>query len=55
MDLKEWKVTFSLGIVTFESLPEDIIEAIKITDELMYRVKNNIKNNVAYKTWLGQN
>jgi len=54
MDIQEWKVTFSIGIVTFESLPEDISEAIKVADELMYSVKNNTKNNIAYKKWYGQ-
>lgn len=54
MKLKNWEVTFSIGIVTFESLPEDITEAIKVADELMYSVKNNTKNNIAYKTWYGK-
>ncbi len=54
MALKEWKVTFSIGIVTFESLPEDINEAIKIADDLMYSVKNSSKNSIAYKTWYGK-
>lgn len=53
MGLQDWKVTFSIGIVTFESLPEDINEAIKISDELMYSVKNNTKNNIAYQKWYG--
>ncbi len=54
MESQDWKVTFSVGIVTFEEIPEDLNEAIKITDELMYSVKNKTKNNVAYKNWYGK-
>lgn len=49
MSIKNWDVSFSIGLVTFESLPEDVHEAIKIADDLMYSVKNNKKNNIAYK------
>jgi len=48
-----WPVTFSVGIVTFEALPEDIKQAMSIADELMYTVKNSKKNNVAYQIWKG--
>ncbi len=54
MRKKGWKVSFSVGIVTFETLPTDIKEAIKVADELMYTVKNNRKNDVAFKVWLGR-
>ncbi|MCL6417261.1 GGDEF domain-containing protein [Aestuariirhabdus sp. Z084] len=36
---RNWSVTFSVGIVTFETMPEDIKEAMKVADELMYSVK----------------
>lgn len=49
-----WQVSFSVGIVTFETLPKDIKEAIAITDDLMYSVKNNEKNNIAYQIWHGR-
>lgn len=49
MKHKGWNVTFSIGIVTFEKLPLDIKEAIHVADELMYTVKNNKKNNVAFQ------
>lgn len=49
-----WQVSFSVGIVTFETLPEDVKEAIAITDKLMYSVKNNKKDNTAYMVWQGR-
>lgn len=49
-----WNVSFSVGVVTFETLPMDIKEAMKIADELMYTVKNNRKNDVAFKVWSGK-
>jgi diguanylate cyclase (GGDEF)-like protein len=49
-----WPVTFSAGLVTFDSQPEDIEEALHIADELMYSVKNGKKNNIAYKVWKGK-
>ncbi|TPH13960.1 GGDEF domain-containing protein [Litorilituus lipolyticus] len=51
---KGWDVSFSVGIVTFETLPADIKEAIKVADDLMYTVKNNKKNDVAFKVWQGR-
>ncbi len=51
MKLNNWEVTFSIGVVTFESLPDDIHEALKIADELMYSVKNGNKNDIAFKVW----
>ena len=49
-----WPVTFSAGLVTFDIQPEDIEEALRIADELMYSVKNSKKNNIAYKVWKGK-
>lgn len=54
MRKKGWDVSFSVGVVTFETLPADIKEAIKVADELMYTVKNNRKNDVAFKVWSGK-
>ncbi len=47
----EWSVSFSIGLVTFDDLPEDIKDAIDIADKLMYSVKKGKKDNVAYKVW----
>jgi len=51
MGSHKWAVSFSIGIVTFETPPDDIIEAIKIADDLMYNVKKGKKNNIAYRIW----
>ncbi len=48
-----WDVSFSIGVVTFKKLPDDVREAVKLADELMYEVKNNKKNNIAYRVWDG--
>lgn len=53
MKERGWPVSFSVGLVTFATLPNDIKEALKVADELMYSVKNGEKNNVAYKVWRG--
>lgn len=47
----DWPVTFSVGIVTFESLPDSIDQALKVADEVMYGVKRHMKNSVTYTTW----
>jgi diguanylate cyclase (GGDEF)-like protein len=47
-------VSFSAGVVTFETPPDDIKEAIKIADDLMYNVKIGKKNNIAYRIWRGK-
>ena len=47
-------VSFSVGVVTFETPPDDIKEAIKIADDLMYNVKKGKKNNIAYRIWRGK-
>ena len=51
MQKYKWNVSFSIGVVTFENLPEDIQEAIDIADKVMYSVKNDDKDNVAYKVY----
>jgi diguanylate cyclase (GGDEF)-like protein len=54
MESHKWTVTFSIGLVTFEVPPEDIKQAIKIADELMYHVKECQKNNIAHRIWDGK-
>lgn len=53
MKERGWPVSFSVGLVTFATLPNDIKEALKVADDLMYSVKNGDKDNVAYKVWNG--
>lgn len=54
MNNYHWPVSFSVGLVTFENLPTDIKEAMKIADDLMYSVKNRGKDNISYKIWHGK-
>jgi diguanylate cyclase (GGDEF)-like protein len=54
MQSQNWPVSFSVGMVTFETIPDDIKEAMIIADDLMYSVKNNKKNSIAYKVWRGR-
>lgn len=42
-------ITFSIGVAVFINTPPAINEALKIADELMYRVKMTGKNDVFYK------
>jgi len=42
----KWSVSFSIGLVTFETIPKTSKEAIKISDELMYLAKKSGKNNI---------
>lgn len=51
MEINNWPVTFSIGLVTFEEVPDNVKEVVKVADELMYSVKNNDKNDIAYHTW----
>jgi diguanylate cyclase (GGDEF)-like protein len=51
MKKNKWDVSFSIGVMTFENLPEDIKEAIDLADKLMYSVKNVSKDNVAYQVY----
>jgi len=41
-----WPVTFSIGVVTFESAPDSIDEMLKHADRAMYTVKNRGKNSI---------
>jgi diguanylate cyclase (GGDEF)-like protein len=43
-------VTFSLGTITFLSVPESTDEMLNKADQLMYAVKTRGKNDIAYQT-----
>jgi diguanylate cyclase (GGDEF)-like protein len=47
----DWRVTFSIGVVTFRTPPADPDEAIRITDSLMYAVKRNGKDSVLHRVF----
>jgi len=48
-----WDVSFSIGVVSFEQIPNTIKQTLKIADELMYTIKNGTKDDVAYIAWSG--
>ena len=50
---KNWPVTFSMGAVTCEFSPYSAEQLVNMADELMYEVKNSTKNDVRFRTWMG--
>lgn len=48
MKEKGYPVTFSMGALTHLSSPENIEQMLKMTDTLLYRVKQNGKNAIEY-------
>lgn len=50
MKKNNWPMTLSIGAVTFTAIPNNIIDAIRKADHLMYAVKNNGKNMIKYET-----
>ncbi len=45
----QWPIGFSIGVVTFHTPSLNTDRAIGIADALMYRVKKNGKNSIAYE------
>ncbi len=48
MKLKNWPITFSVGVVTCHRTPTHLKEIIEITDKLMYEVKKEGRNAIKY-------
>jgi diguanylate cyclase (GGDEF)-like protein len=48
-----WPVTFSIGAITFNAIPDTTNELIKLADDLMYTAKNNGKNGICYSVYAG--
>ncbi len=48
MERKRWRVTFSIGLVTYLSPPHSMEAAIKVADQLMYQVKRSGKNDIRH-------
>jgi diguanylate cyclase (GGDEF)-like protein len=46
MIANNWPVTFSFGLVTFDSAPQSVNHLVKLTDAVMYEVKNSGKDGV---------
>ena len=43
-----WPISFSIGSLTYEALPESLDQLIQGADRLMYDVKHNGKNSIRY-------
>lgn len=46
---RNWTVTFSIGVVTFESPPDSVDQLIEAADAQMYFAKKSGKNRIHYK------
>src|SRR3954466_2896713 len=46
---KQWPVTFSVGVMTFDAVPDSAEEMIRLADELMYSVKQSGKNRSEFQ------
>jgi diguanylate cyclase (GGDEF)-like protein len=53
MRQRNWPVTFSMGVVTCEFSPYSGEQLVNMADELMYEVKNSTKNDIRFRTWVG--
>ena len=51
MRRKNWPVTFSIGVATFETVPKSVDRVIECADLLMYEVKNNGKNSILTRSF----
>jgi len=54
MGQRNWPVTFSMGAVTCEFSPYSAEQLVNMADELMYEVKNSTKNDIRFRTWVGE-
>jgi diguanylate cyclase (GGDEF)-like protein len=54
MAQRNWPVTFSMGAVTCEFSPYSAEQLVNMADELMYEVKNSTKNDIRFRTWVGE-
>jgi diguanylate cyclase (GGDEF)-like protein len=48
---RNWPVTYSIGLVTFEQAPKSTDDMIGEADHLMYAVKRGSKNNLVVGVW----
>ena len=51
MVANNWPVTFSFGLVTFDSAPLSVNHLVKLADTVMYEVKNSGKDGVRCSTY----
>jgi len=53
MRRNNWPITFSIGVLTCNAVPDTIDELVRLTDELMYAVKRDSKNAIKHSTYAG--
>lgn len=51
MEQNDWQVGFSIGVLTFLSMPSTVDEMIRLTDGLMYAVKQSGKNDTRFSSY----
>ncbi len=51
MKANGWPVTFSFGLMTFESAPQSVNHLVKLADTVMYEVKKSGKDGVKSSTY----
>jgi diguanylate cyclase (GGDEF)-like protein len=51
MENNDWPVTFSIGVATFNTTPENLAELIDKADALMYSVKQGGKNAIRQEVY----
>ncbi|MBU1239656.1 GGDEF domain-containing protein [Myxococcota bacterium] len=49
VESSKWPIGFSVGVAVFTQVPQNIDEAVRYADGLMYRVKNGGKNNILFE------
>ncbi|HEY9050536.1 MAG TPA: GGDEF domain-containing protein [Gammaproteobacteria bacterium] len=54
MRLNHWPITFSIGVLTCNVVPNSTEDLVKMADQLMYSAKHGGKNAVKYHTYTGQ-
>lgn len=54
MQLNNWPITFSIGVLTCHAAPANPDELVKRVDELTYQVKHGGKNAIIFSTYTGQ-
>ncbi len=51
MNHHNWNTTFSMGIVSYNTVPDDFQEIIQEADKLMYQVKNKGRNGFLHSSY----
>ena len=51
MKTNEWEITFSIGVLTFQTMPASADSMVSLADALMYEVKTDGRNSIKYSTY----